>query len=136
MILLNEIAVIFKSSNGEPPADRDIRGHLLVPSRDKRFIKLDSQKPMCDPMTYFLLFPNGEDGWYVKMPYTNTTRRDRAEQGCRWKIFNCHVRQFKTWQLWHVRFFFNFFENYTDLFYQSCNRMVHYKNDSVTSDEE
>ena len=76
---VNEIAVIFKSSNGEPPADRDIRGHLLIPSRGKRFIKIDSQKPMCDPMTYPLLFPNGEDGWHVNMPYTNTTRRDRAE---------------------------------------------------------
>ncbi|KZS08018.1 Uncharacterized protein APZ42_028147 [Daphnia magna] len=50
----NEIAVLFKSPNGEPP-------------------------PMCDPMTYPLLFPNGDDGWHVNMPYTTTTRREREE---------------------------------------------------------
>jgi len=55
----NEIAVIFKST------DRFIRGHLFVPSRGRRFID-----PMCDPMTYPLLFPNGKNGWNVNMPYT------------------------------------------------------------------
>ncbi|KZS19466.1 ATP-dependent DNA helicase PIF1 [Daphnia magna] len=35
---------------------------------------------MCDPMTYPLLFPNGDDGWHVNMPYTISTRRER-EQG-------------------------------------------------------
>lgn len=34
---------------------------------------------MCDPMTYFLLFHNGDDGWHVIMPYTTTTRRERKE---------------------------------------------------------
>jgi hypothetical protein len=34
----NEIAAIFKSSNGQPPAERDVRGHLLIPSRGRRFI--------------------------------------------------------------------------------------------------
>lgn len=27
---------------------------------------------MCDPMTYPLLHPNGESGWYINMTYTNT----------------------------------------------------------------
>ena len=75
---VNEIAVIFKCLNGKPPSERDIRGHLLIPRRGKRFMKIDSQKPMCDSITYPLLFPNGKDGLHVNMPYTNTTRRERA----------------------------------------------------------
>ena len=34
---------------------------------------------MCDPTIYPLLFPNGEDGWHVNMPYTTTTRQEREE---------------------------------------------------------
>ncbi|XP_046642653.1 uncharacterized protein LOC124327698 [Daphnia pulicaria] len=73
----DDIAIIFKSVNGEPPVDRDIRGHLLIPSRGRKFIQINPQKPMCDPMTYPLLFPNGEDGWHSNMPYTTTTRKER-----------------------------------------------------------
>ncbi|EFX63653.1 hypothetical protein DAPPUDRAFT_268051 [Daphnia pulex] len=58
-----EIAVVFKSIDGAPPENRDIRGHLLIPRRGKVFIRIDTQKPMCDPMTYPLLFPNGDNGW-------------------------------------------------------------------------
>jgi hypothetical protein len=75
----DDIAIIFKSVNGEPPVDRDIRGHLLIPSRGRKFIQINPQKPMCDPMTYPLLFPNGEDSWHSNMPYTTTTRREREE---------------------------------------------------------
>ena len=75
----NEIAVLFKSSNTKHPARRDIRGHLFIPVGGRRFIQIDTQKPMCDPMTYPLLFPNGEDGWHSNMPYTTTTRRERDE---------------------------------------------------------
>ncbi|KAI9558408.1 hypothetical protein GHT06_015188 [Daphnia sinensis] len=79
----NEIAVIFKSANGEPPAKRDIRGHLFIPVRGRTFVQIDTQQPMCDPMTYPLLFPNGDDGWHVNMPYTTTTRREREEAAAR-----------------------------------------------------
>ncbi|KZS03775.1 Uncharacterized protein APZ42_033417 [Daphnia magna] len=55
----NEIAVLFKSANGEPPAKRDIQGHLFIPARGRTFIK------------------------YVNMPYTTTTRREREEAASR-----------------------------------------------------
>jgi hypothetical protein len=58
-----EIAVVFKSIDGAPPENRDIRGHPLIPQRGKGFIRIDTQKPMCDPMTYPLLFSNGDKGW-------------------------------------------------------------------------
>ena len=52
----HEIAVVFKSSDGAPPSNRDIRGHLYIPVRGRRFIEIDTQKPMCDPMYYPLLY--------------------------------------------------------------------------------
>ncbi|KZS06644.1 Uncharacterized protein APZ42_029833 [Daphnia magna] len=79
----NEIAVIFKSANGEPPAKRDIHGHLFITVRGRIFFQIDAQQPMCDPMTYPLLFPNGDDGWHVNMPYTTTTRSEREEAAAR-----------------------------------------------------
>ncbi|XP_046632783.1 uncharacterized protein LOC124312311 [Daphnia pulicaria] len=75
----HEIAVVFKSSDGAPPSNRDIRGHLYIPVRGRRFIQINTQKPMCDPMCYPLLFPNGEDGWHAHMNYNTTSRRERDE---------------------------------------------------------
>ena len=46
-----EIAGVFKSIDGAPPENRDIHGHLLIPHRGKGFIRINTQKPMCDPMT-------------------------------------------------------------------------------------
>ncbi|XP_046640289.1 uncharacterized protein LOC124323516 [Daphnia pulicaria] len=66
-----EIAVLFKSIDGAPPENRDIRGHLLIPRREKVFIRIDTQKPMCDPMTYPLLFPNGDNGWEQNLKRRN-----------------------------------------------------------------
>jgi len=71
--------VVFKSNEGEPPANRGIRGHLYIPVRGRRFIEIDTQKLMCVPMYYPLLFPNGDGGWQTRMPYTTTSRRERDE---------------------------------------------------------
>ena len=73
----HEIAVVFKSVDGAPPVDRSFRGYLLIPTSGTKFITIDSKKPMCDPMTYPLLFPNGDDGWHPFLPYSKTTRRER-----------------------------------------------------------
>jgi hypothetical protein len=66
-----EIAVVFKNIDGATPENRDIRGHLLIPRRGKVFIRIDTQKPMCDPMTYPLLFPNGDNGWNQNLKRRN-----------------------------------------------------------------
>lgn len=47
-----EIAVVFESIDGAPPENKDIRGRLLIPQRGKEFIKINTQKPMCDPVTF------------------------------------------------------------------------------------
>ncbi|XP_057380774.1 uncharacterized protein LOC130703304 [Daphnia carinata] len=74
-----EIAVVFKSIDGAPPESRDIRGHLLIPRRGNRFIRIDTQKPMCDPLTYPLLFPNGDNGWDQNMIHTNPAISDNYQ---------------------------------------------------------
>lgn len=73
----SEIAVIFKSKDGAPPTDRSIRGHLLIPTRSSKFVEIKPHMPMCDPMTYPLLFPNGDNGWHPNMQHTSTTRAER-----------------------------------------------------------
>ena len=75
----NEISVVFKSIDGAPPSDRDIRGHLLISTRGKRFIQIDPNKSMCDPMTYPLLFPNGDSGWNPNILYRTNDERRAAE---------------------------------------------------------
>jgi len=49
---------------------------IYIPVRGRRFIQIDTKKPMCDPMCYPLLFPSGDDGWYTRMPYTTTSRME------------------------------------------------------------
>ena len=73
----NEVGVIFTSTDGAPPENRDIRAQLLIPAGGSRIIHVSTTKRMCDPMTYPLLFPNGDDGWDPYMPYTTTTRAER-----------------------------------------------------------
>jgi hypothetical protein len=75
----NEIGVVFKSVDGAPPSDRDIRGHLLIPPRGRRFIEIDPNKSMCDPMSYPLLFPNGDSGWNPNILYRTNDERREAE---------------------------------------------------------
>jgi hypothetical protein len=54
---VNEISVVFKSTDGETPAYRDIRGHLYIPVRGRRFIQIDTKKVMCDQMCYIFFIP-------------------------------------------------------------------------------
>ena len=76
----NEIDVVFKSVDGAPPADLDIRSHLLIPTRGKNFIKIELHQSMCDPMTYPLLFPNSDSRWHPNLPYRTNDERTEAEE--------------------------------------------------------
>ena len=62
-----EIGVVFKSTDGAPPANRDVCARLLIPTnRGNAFIKIKSTQPMCDPMTYPLLFQTEiMDGFFL-----------------------------------------------------------------------
>lgn len=58
--VVNEVAAVFVSKDGEPPFDRDISVH---PIGGSGLQNISIISPNCDPMTYPLLFPNGEPGW-------------------------------------------------------------------------
>ena len=77
----DEIGVVFNSVDGAPPADRDIRGQLLIPTRGKDFINIELHKSMCDPMTYPPLFPNGDSGWHPNIPYRTNDERRKTRSG-------------------------------------------------------
>ncbi|XP_035700915.1 uncharacterized protein LOC110861863 [Folsomia candida] len=55
----NEIAIVFASSDGAPPSNRDICIH----PKGKSLINIHQLNPNCDPMSYVLLFPHGDKGW-------------------------------------------------------------------------
>jgi len=68
--ITNDVAIIFKSINGEPPVHRDIltwprkNNELLIPSfKNTKTIRINTQLAICDPMQYPLIFPTGEFGW-------------------------------------------------------------------------
>jgi hypothetical protein len=77
----DEIGVVFNSVDEAPPADRDIRGQLLIPTRGKDFINIELHKSMCDPMTYPPLFPNGDSGWHPNIPYRTNDERRKTRSG-------------------------------------------------------
>ncbi len=65
----NEVAVVFHNTDGEPPFERDI----AVYSRDGGLIQISIVSGNCDPRTYLLLFPNGDEGFKLKIKMTSTT---------------------------------------------------------------
>ncbi|XP_055328807.1 uncharacterized protein LOC129581636 isoform X2 [Paramacrobiotus metropolitanus] len=74
-----EVAAVFVSTSGEPPAERDI----VVYSKTDRPSRISPLSPHCDPMVYPLLFPKGEFGWHPAMTHDEqhrTAKRPRVTQ--------------------------------------------------------
>lgn len=55
----NEVAIVFRSEDGEPPFERDICVH----PKNKNMHNISFLSQHCDPMTFPILFPSGEKGW-------------------------------------------------------------------------
>ncbi|KMQ87777.1 hypothetical protein RF55_12854 [Lasius niger] len=64
----NEIAVVFKNVDGEPPFERDIRIYNKNSNDVQQISILDKR---CDPMCYPLLYPYGNDGWHSELKSYN-----------------------------------------------------------------
>ncbi|VDL83924.1 unnamed protein product, partial [Nippostrongylus brasiliensis] len=66
----NEVAAIYVAEDGDVPSTRSLAVHLRggalqqIPDIDKR----------CDPLTYPLFFPTGEDGWHINLTNTKNER--------------------------------------------------------------
>ncbi|GBM09783.1 hypothetical protein AVEN_101821-1 [Araneus ventricosus] len=56
--------MVFVSSDGEPPFERNIRVYPLNPENPQQpFININILSPNLDPMAYPIFFPYGEPGW-------------------------------------------------------------------------
>ncbi|CAG7724840.1 unnamed protein product [Allacma fusca] len=66
----NEVAVVFRSDDGEPPFECDIRiysrGHTKDIAIHQAILNDD-----VDPMVYPILFPHGDRGWKVGISKQN-----------------------------------------------------------------
>src|SRR5258705_13280221 len=70
----NEVAVVIRSCDGEPPFDRDICIHPKFGYHER----ISILSPNCDPMTYPLLFPHGDKGWQDNIPLEGGRQRQRV----------------------------------------------------------
>jgi hypothetical protein len=61
----DEVAAVFTSNDGAPPANPDIAIH----PRNAAPVNLHYLSANADPMTYPVFFPHGEYGWHLNMPY-------------------------------------------------------------------
>ncbi|XP_028675555.1 uncharacterized protein LOC114665257 [Erpetoichthys calabaricus] len=68
----NEIAIVFRSNNGEPPFERDISVH----SKNAPMQNISILIQHCDPMTYPILFPYGDKGWISGTKLVGAVKRE------------------------------------------------------------
>lgn len=81
-----DVAVIFKSVDGEPPYERNMITFSKTNAVVKKVSVLD---PALDPMAYPLLFPSGETGWHVNIAHNvgrNSNARNSASAQPRDKV--------------------------------------------------
>ncbi|XP_054706622.1 uncharacterized protein LOC129216433 [Uloborus diversus] len=62
----NEVAAVFKSTDGVPPTNRDI----VIHPRSGGLINISPLNCNLEPMTYVLFFPYGDKGFTVEEQYT------------------------------------------------------------------
>ncbi|GFY00052.1 helitron_like_N domain-containing protein [Trichonephila clavipes] len=62
----NEVAMVFKSSDGVPPNNRDI----CIYPKQRQLCRISTLNPNSDPMTYVSFFPCGEKGFRVNQCFT------------------------------------------------------------------
>lgn len=74
----DELAFVFKSPDGIPPENRDVVGYLRIPESGQGLVRIDTNKPMCDPMTYPILFPMGDQGWHCNMNHANQNQNQET----------------------------------------------------------
>ena len=95
----NEIAVVFKSVDGEPRFEKDIAIHPIK----GRMTRIHELSPNCDPMIYPIIYSNGGKGWSIGnnpmslrsrrgQPVASTTPFHEKISMCAFYSFRFHVR--------------------------------------------
>ena len=90
---VDEIAMIFRSTDGEPPFARDFRVYPRNPQQ--RLITLNILSCHLDPMIYVLLYSFGEPGWQpnIQIKRENRPQRQRTRVSMlQWKVAQTAVR--------------------------------------------
>lgn len=82
-----EVAAVFESVDGAPPFHRNI---AVYPS-EGGLKNIDNDSMHCDPMSYVLIWPCGEPGWYISMP-TGDERKTKVRQ-------NISMREYVSYRL-------------------------------------
>ncbi|XP_018494091.1 uncharacterized protein LOC108863899, partial [Galendromus occidentalis] len=74
----NEVAIVYVGDEDVIPGDR----FLMIHENSGNLRLISYLDKLCDPLTYPLLFPTGEDGWHPEMQRRNSTspRRNRITQ--------------------------------------------------------
>jgi hypothetical protein len=74
----NEVAVVYVGDDSYIPGER----LFVVHERTGALRNISHLDKLCDPLTYPLLFPNGEEGWHPAMERqnVNSSRRTRITQ--------------------------------------------------------
>ncbi|VDP08634.1 unnamed protein product [Heligmosomoides polygyrus] len=70
----NEVAVIYVGNEDDIPGER----RLVIRDRGGSLRTVSHLYKQCDPLTYPLLFPTGEDGWHPRMEKHSSTDRGRT----------------------------------------------------------
>ncbi|XP_059147684.1 uncharacterized protein LOC131935318 [Physella acuta] len=71
----NEVAVVFTSSDGEPPLQRDLMVYLRADGENvQRMQQVSILHRNLDALCYPLLFPKGEQGWGEELRLTGSRR--------------------------------------------------------------
>lgn len=82
----NEVAVVYVGEDGDVPATRSIAIH----PRTGGLEAIRDIDPICDPLTYPVLFPTGALGWHTELRKRESGRkRTRISQ----KEYYCHLLQ-------------------------------------------
>ncbi|VDL66325.1 unnamed protein product, partial [Nippostrongylus brasiliensis] len=66
----NEVAVVYVAEENDVPATRS----LAIHQRGGTLQMLSDIDKRCDPLTYPLFFPTGEDGWHINLKNTKNER--------------------------------------------------------------
>ena len=90
---VDEVAMIFRSADGEPPFERDFR--VYPRDADQPIINLNILSPHLDPMIYVLFYPFGEAGWQPNMQINLENRPGRVRTHIsllQWKVAQIAIR--------------------------------------------
>ena len=60
----DDVSVVFRTVDGAPTFEKDIVIHY----NNGRIVRISELNPLCDPLSFPLLFPNGGFGWSIDSP--------------------------------------------------------------------